>query len=70
MHQLFVEVLNKRDLSKAGDLFSIDDKSIVSDLSELIDHIKQISGASDFTQRHNDQSVVEICLTRITCAIR
>ncbi|XP_054159011.1 ventricular zone-expressed PH domain-containing protein homolog 1-like [Oppia nitens] len=70
MHQLFVEVLAKRDLSKAGDLFSIDDKSIVEDLSELIHHIQKISSASNFLDKHNDQSVVEICLTRITSAIR
>jgi hypothetical protein len=70
MHQLFVEVLAKRDLSRAGDLFSIDDKSIVGDLSELIHHIQKISSASNFLDKHNDQSVVEICLTRITSAIR
>ncbi|CAG2162715.1 unnamed protein product [Oppiella nova] len=70
MHQLFVEVLAKRDLSKAGDLFSIDDKSIVADLSELIHHIQKISSADSFLDKHNDQSVVEICLTRITSAIR
>jgi len=70
MHQLFVEVLTKKDLSRAGDLFSIEDKSIVGDLSELIATIQQISSAHDFCLRHNDQSVVEICLTRITSAIR
>ena len=70
MHQLFVEVLAKRDLSRAGDLFSIDDKSIVGDLSELIHHIQNISSGSNFLDKHNDQSVVEICLTRITSAIR
>ena len=70
MHQLFVEVLAKKDLSRAGDLFAIDDKSIVADLSELIAAIQQVSSASDYCQKPNDQSVVEICLTRITSAIR
>ncbi|RWS16908.1 melted-like protein [Dinothrombium tinctorium] len=70
MHHLFVEVLTKRDLSRAGDLFSIDDKYIVGDLSELIGEIQQISSRSDFNVKHNDQSVIEICLTRITSAIR
>jgi len=70
MHQLFVEVLTKRDLSRAGDLFSIEDRSIVTDLSILINEIQRISSSRDFNKINNDQSVIEICLTRITSAIR
>ena len=70
MHQLFHEVLAKKDLSRAGDIFSIDDKSIVGDLSELIAAMVQFSSASDYSNKPNDQSVFEICLTRITSAIR
>lgn len=70
MHQLFVEVLTKRDLSRAGDLFSIEDRSIVTDLSLLINEIQRISSSRDFNKINNDQSVIEICLTRITSAIR
>ncbi|XP_053205519.1 protein melted-like isoform X2 [Panonychus citri] len=70
MHQLFVEVLTKRDLSRAGDLFSIEDKSIVPDLSVLINEIQRISSSRDFNKVNNDQSVIEICLARITSAIR
>lgn len=70
MHQLFAEVLSKKDLSRAGDLFSVDDKTIIHDLSSVIQQIQVITSASDFHTKHNDQSVVEICLTRITSAIR
>ena len=69
MHQLFVEVLSKKDLSRAGELFAIDDRSIVGDLSELLSTIQRISSSPNFIDRHNDQSVVEICLTRIISAI-
>lgn len=70
MHQLFVEVLSKKDLTRAGELFAIDDRAIVGDLSELISTIQRISSSPNFTERHNDQSVVEICLTRIISTIR
>lgn len=70
MHPLFVEVLSKKDLSRAGELFAIDDRAIVKDLSELLATIKKISNSPYYIDRHNDQSVVEICLTRIISAIR
>ena len=70
VQELFLEVLTKRDLSRAGDLFQIEDRHIVTDLSSLISQIEKISSAPDFNQKHNDQSVIEICLTRITSAIR
>lgn len=70
MHPLFVEVLSKKDLSRAGELFAIDDRAIVKDLSELLSTIKKISSSPHYVDRHNDQSVVEICLTRIISAIR
>ena len=56
--------------SLSGDLFQIDDNLIVTDLSQLINQIEVISSAPDFNQKINDQSVVEICLTKITSAIR
>ncbi|KAG8196242.1 hypothetical protein JTE90_023799 [Oedothorax gibbosus] len=70
MHELFAQVLTNRDLSRAGDLFSIDDESLVADISEVLLKIEEIASASDFTKNDNNQSVVEICITRITSAIR
>lgn len=36
MHELFSNVLAKRDLSRAGDLFSLEDANIVDDLSAVV----------------------------------
>ncbi|XP_038061667.1 ventricular zone-expressed PH domain-containing protein homolog 1-like [Patiria miniata] len=70
MHQLFARILSQRDLSRAGDLFSIPDCDIVDDLSEALNHIQMISSLPDYLENHNDQAVVEICITRVTTAIR
>ncbi|CAG5118467.1 unnamed protein product [Candidula unifasciata] len=70
MHELFEQVLSKKDLSKAGELFSLEDDAIENDLEEIVQQIKQIADAEEYESSDNDQSVVEICITRITTAIR
>ncbi|XP_071805462.1 ventricular zone-expressed PH domain-containing protein homolog 1-like [Asterias amurensis] len=70
MHKLFARILSQRDLSRAGDLFSIPDSEIVDDLSEALQHIQMISSSLDYLNNHNDQAVVEICITRVTTALR
>ncbi|KAK3609256.1 hypothetical protein CHS0354_006181 [Potamilus streckersoni] len=70
MHKLFDEVLAKRDLSKAGELFSLEDADIQEDLSEVLNRICDIAGREEYITSDNDQSVVEICITRVTSAIR
>ncbi|CAH2247372.1 ventricular zone-expressed PH domain-containing homolog 1 isoform X4 [Pelobates cultripes] len=70
MHHLFDLVLGQKDLSRAGDLFSLDDYEIESSLSEALEQIKKISSSADYQANDNDQAVVEICITRITTAIR
>ncbi|KAM8853016.1 ventricular zone-expressed PH domain-containing protein isoform 3-T4 [Synchiropus picturatus] len=70
MHQLFGQVLGLRDLSRAGDLFSLPDAEIEDCLSQALDQIKSISCSPDYMSNDNDQAVVEICITRITTAIR
>ncbi|XP_050539223.1 protein melted isoform X2 [Daktulosphaira vitifoliae] len=70
MHELFTQVLNYKDLSKAGDLFTVPDEAIVNDLSEVINVICEITSLPDYVNNDNDQSVVEICITRVTTAIR
>ncbi|KAF6718806.1 Ventricular zone-expressed PH domain-containing protein [Oryzias melastigma] len=70
MHQLFSQVLSQRDLSRAGDLFSLEDSEIEEFLSQALDQIKTISCSPDYLTNDNDQAVVEICITRITTAIR
>ena len=70
MHSLFEEVLTKRDLSKAGTLFSLEDKEIEDDLSEVVKVIHEIADGKEYEESDNDQSVVEICITRVSSAIR
>ncbi|XP_075237442.1 ventricular zone expressed PH domain-containing protein melted [Lycorma delicatula] len=70
MHELFTQVLSKKDLSKAGDLFSVADQEIVNDLTEVVNTIAEITSLPDYVHNDNDQSVVEICITRVTSAIR
>ncbi|XP_048362883.1 ventricular zone-expressed PH domain-containing protein homolog 1 [Sphaerodactylus townsendi] len=70
MHHLFGVVLGQKDLSRAGDLFSLDDSEIEGCLSEALEQIRIISSSPDYQTNDNDQAVVEICITRITTAIR
>lgn len=55
MHQLFSQVLGKRDLSRAGDLFSLEDAEIEDCLSQALDQIKVISCSPVSRQNHHTQ---------------
>lgn len=46
MHHLFGLVLAQRDLSRAGDLFSLDDAEIEGSLSEALEQIRTISSSA------------------------
>ena len=70
MHELFLLVLNEKNLSKAGDLFSLDDKDIEDGLSDVLHKMRLIADVPQYLQNDNDQSVVEICITRVTSAVR
>lgn len=70
MHDLLIKVLDGRQLSKAGQLFSISDYDVISDLHTALAKLKQIFNGDGYDQDANSQSVVEICLARITSAIR
>ncbi|KAJ8967516.1 hypothetical protein NQ314_002831 [Rhamnusium bicolor] len=70
MHELFMQVLKNRDLSRAGDLFSVPDSVIVNDLTDVLKEITTIASLPDYVNNDNDQSVVEICVTRVTSCIR
>ncbi|KAH3823602.1 hypothetical protein DPMN_125411 [Dreissena polymorpha] len=70
MHELFAQVLTKKDLSKAGELFSLDDSDIKNDLTQVLERICEIAKSPEYATSDNDQSVVEICITRVTSAIR
>ncbi|VDN04493.1 unnamed protein product [Thelazia callipaeda] len=70
MHTLLVRILEHRQLSHAGQLFTISDYDVITDLHRTLAKIKSIFNASDYCRNANDQSVVEISLARITAAIR
>lgn len=70
MHELFSQVLTTKDLSKAGELFSLDDDDIKNDLTSVLERICEIAKSPDYACSDNDQSVVEICITRVTSCIR
>lgn len=70
MHPLFEQVLLKKDLSLAGEVFNVKDKEIEEDISSIIHCLKDIVNREQYLYQHNEQSVVEIVLTKITSAIR
>lgn len=46
MHHLFGLVLAQKDLSRAGDLFSLEDAEIEGSLSEALEQIRIISSSA------------------------
>ncbi|XP_052748905.1 protein melted [Galleria mellonella] len=70
MHELLKHVLNERDLTRAGDIFSIPDSEIVNDLNEVLKQITEISSRPDYCRNDRDQALIEICVTRVTSCVR
>ncbi|XP_045439587.1 ventricular zone-expressed PH domain-containing protein homolog 1 isoform X2 [Pipistrellus kuhlii] len=50
MHHLFRLVLGQKDLSRAGDLFSLEDSEIEDSLTEALEQIKIISSSSNYNR--------------------
>ncbi|CDW51741.1 Protein melted [Trichuris trichiura] len=69
MHPLLREVIDQRDLSKAGDLFTIGDWEILSDLPTVLVKLKAIFRGK-YEEESDEQIVAEMCVTRVTAAIR
>lgn len=62
MHQLFSQVLGQRDLSRAGDLFSLGDAEIEGCLSQALDQIKVISCSQvSMMSLHGCVSIIYCC---------
>ncbi|CAG0879819.1 unnamed protein product, partial [Darwinula stevensoni] len=55
---------------KAGDLFLVEDNVVVKNLLVIVENIHKIIGQAGYVSNDNDQSIVEITVTRITSAIR
>ena len=62
--------MNKILVLQARDLFFVKDDAIKNDLTEVINTVCEIVSSPDYVNNDNDQSVVEICITRATSAIR
>lgn len=58
MHELFTKVLAKRDLSRAGDLFSVPDAEIVNDITEVV------SSEAERERERQINSIPFICSSR------
>ncbi|OWA51536.1 Protein melted [Hypsibius exemplaris] len=70
MHPVFARVLQFSDLSIAGDLFYLPDSEIVKDLPQVCSRLEEIIMEPSYLTSANDQSVVEICITRLTAALK
>ncbi|XP_049630403.1 ventricular zone-expressed PH domain-containing protein homolog 1 isoform X2 [Suncus etruscus] len=70
MHPLFRLVLAQKDLSRAGDLFSLTDTEIEDSLTDALEQLQAISSSPDYPANTKAQAVVEICVMRVTAAIR
>jgi hypothetical protein len=67
---LLLNVLESGELAKAGQLFNTSDYEIVGDLANIFTILKRILKSTEFQNNANTQCVLEICLARITSAIR
>lgn len=70
MTNIVHEILCEQDLSRAGQLFSINSKILLDNFSETIELIKTMVDSKNYVNNINEQSIVEIVLTRCLSALR
>ncbi|KAK5982495.1 hypothetical protein GCK32_018806 [Trichostrongylus colubriformis] len=70
MHPLMTSVLAQRQLNAAGQLFTLSDYDVITDLHTAFSRLKEIFNTPRYVERRVDQSVVEIVIARIAAAIR
>uniref|UniRef100_A0A1I7ZUC5 PH domain-containing protein n=1 Tax=Steinernema glaseri TaxID=37863 RepID=A0A1I7ZUC5_9BILA len=70
MHPLMLRVLQHRDFQSAGELYTVSNFDIITDLHSALVKLKQIFCDASYVENLNDQKVVEIVLGCITAAIR
>jgi hypothetical protein len=64
------EILCEQDLSRAGDLFIISNEILLDEFLTTIEIIKNIIDNRSYINNLNEQSIVEIVLTRCISALR
>lgn len=62
--------LNEKDLSKAGFLFAVSNDALLEDFPNTIEMLKNIIDSKSYINNLNEQSIVEIVLTRCISALR
>ena len=62
--------LNEKDLSKAGLLFTLSNEALLAEFPTTITFVKRIIDSKTYANNFNEQSIVEIVLTRCTYALR
>lgn len=65
-----MQILEHHDLSHAGQLFSVDSQLVEQDIEAAAQFVCQIISSSDYVHNRTDQSLVEICVARLTVAVR
>ena len=70
MSNIVHEILYDQDLSRAGELFTVGNEILLQDFATTIDIIKNIVDDRKYINQLNEQSIVEIVLTRCISALR
>jgi len=69
-HNIIHYCLTEKDLSKAGLLFNLSNEGLLSDFPVTLKILKRIIDSRNYANNFNEQSIVEIVLTRCTSALR
>ncbi|KAI1727701.1 protein melted like protein [Ditylenchus destructor] len=67
---LLSRVLEQRELQSADQLFNASDYEIITELYSAVEPIKRIFNEPTYATNANDQSIIELVLSRLTTAIR
>lgn len=70
MHETVARVLELRDLSRARDLFAVPNEEIITHVEEITLKLAKIFSHRSYINDTNSQSIAEICIARITSAVR
>ena len=67
---LVQQILCEQDLSRAGNIFSLNSQQLLSDFPKTIEILKTIIDNRNYVFNLNEQTIVEIVLTKCLSALR
>ncbi len=70
MPNIVHDIIRNKDLSRAGDLFSIENEILLENFPQTIEIIKNSLNSREYLSQLNEQSIIEIVLTRCMSALR